>query len=282
MITFRIESISPDKAVKWLAENTVNRKLRPGKVQQIVNTIKSGKWRITHQGIAFDTNGRLIDGQHRLTAIARAGVTVECVVARYDISTTAIALPLDMNAVRSVTDIHGMARREKEICGCLMRVVNTSNMGVVTYDDYVSMNEVVGPIHQKLMGHCGMSKKTRTSAAVRSAIVIHASSVIGMPAEIRVYEQYKAFVTQDFESMWPSVAALFRWTNDNNGVAKALHGWEVTKEFIVRCVYAFDESKKNSKMCRVTDLNKEYLGVRRMAMEMIESRGIKLSFLTQE
>jgi hypothetical protein len=38
--------------------------------------MKAGRWRLTHQGIAFDTTGLLIDGQHRLWAIAEAKIPV--------------------------------------------------------------------------------------------------------------------------------------------------------------------------------------------------------------
>jgi hypothetical protein len=38
--------------------------------------MKAGRWLETHQGIAFDTDGRLIDGRHRLMAVAASGVTV--------------------------------------------------------------------------------------------------------------------------------------------------------------------------------------------------------------
>jgi len=44
--------------------------------------MKANLWRRTHQGIAFDTNGRLIDGQHRMWAIVESGCTVWIYVSR--------------------------------------------------------------------------------------------------------------------------------------------------------------------------------------------------------
>jgi hypothetical protein len=68
--------VTPEMAAAWLTRNTRNRHLNRGRVMQLVATIKAGRWRLTHQGIAFDVNGILLDGQHRLMAIVEAGIAV--------------------------------------------------------------------------------------------------------------------------------------------------------------------------------------------------------------
>lgn len=42
--------------------------------------MRRGDWLVTHQGIAFDTRGVLVDGQHRLAAVVEADVTVKIAV----------------------------------------------------------------------------------------------------------------------------------------------------------------------------------------------------------
>src|SRR6266704_2773676 len=42
--------------------------------------MRRGEWLVTHQGIAFDVNGVLVDGQHRLAAIIEAERPVELTV----------------------------------------------------------------------------------------------------------------------------------------------------------------------------------------------------------
>ncbi|MFG2452655.1 hypothetical protein ACGFSG_25040 [Streptomyces sp. NPDC048512] len=49
-------------------------------MQQLADQIQRGEWQLTHQGIAFDEDDVLIDGQHRLAAIVRAGLTVPLTV----------------------------------------------------------------------------------------------------------------------------------------------------------------------------------------------------------
>lgn len=80
-ITFKTRIVTPDDARAMLAGNTDNRTLREGWVDQLAGLIKAGKWAITHQGIAIAKGGRLLDGQHRLHAIVRAGIPVEIMVA---------------------------------------------------------------------------------------------------------------------------------------------------------------------------------------------------------
>ncbi|MEU8903022.1 hypothetical protein [Streptomyces mirabilis] len=72
--------VSPELAARWLTQNTNNRPLSKNTVQQLADQIQRGEWQLTHQGIAFDEDDALIDGQHRLAAIVRAGLTVPLTV----------------------------------------------------------------------------------------------------------------------------------------------------------------------------------------------------------
>jgi hypothetical protein len=72
-----IVEITPDLAEQWITErNSHNRKLVEAHAERLAGEMKANRWRLTHQGIAFNTNGVLTDGQHRLWAIVLSGVTV--------------------------------------------------------------------------------------------------------------------------------------------------------------------------------------------------------------
>jgi len=75
-----VVDVSPQLAAEWLTRNTNNRPLSKNTVQQLAGQIQRGEWQLTHQGIAFDEDGTLIDGQHRLAAIVKAGITVPLTV----------------------------------------------------------------------------------------------------------------------------------------------------------------------------------------------------------
>ena len=44
--------------------------------------MQDGKWRLNGKTICFDSTGRLLNGQHRLSAVVRSGVTLTTVVVR--------------------------------------------------------------------------------------------------------------------------------------------------------------------------------------------------------
>ena len=46
------------------------------------NDMVNGNWKLSPQGIAFDESGTLFDGQHRLRAVVRAGLSVPMLVLR--------------------------------------------------------------------------------------------------------------------------------------------------------------------------------------------------------
>ena len=62
-----VVSITPAKARKWLEKNHPrNRPVSWSRVEAFANDMLDGNWRLTHQGICFDGDGFLVDGQTRL------------------------------------------------------------------------------------------------------------------------------------------------------------------------------------------------------------------------
>lgn len=97
------EEVTPDLAKEYLTLNKENRPLSPTKVEEWAKEMKQGKWKETHQGIAFDWDGNLLDGQHRLAAIVMSGRTIKLM----------ITANLDPETYRVIDD--GMARDSKDL-----------------------------------------------------------------------------------------------------------------------------------------------------------------------
>jgi hypothetical protein len=72
--------ITPALAEKWINNNFRNRPLRDDTVKAYARDMINGVWIPTHQGLAFNDEDELIDGQHRLHAIVLSGVTVQTMV----------------------------------------------------------------------------------------------------------------------------------------------------------------------------------------------------------
>lgn len=77
-----IELITPEIAKAFLLKNTANRSLRPIAVSEYAAEMKTGGWVLGCDAIGFDRNGTLINGQHRLNALIKSGLSAEFIVAR--------------------------------------------------------------------------------------------------------------------------------------------------------------------------------------------------------
>lgn len=76
-----LELMTPERADSILKnQNPKNRKIRDRSVEKIAFDIISNNWRVTHQAIAFSSDGELLDGQHRLSAIVKAKKAVRLYV----------------------------------------------------------------------------------------------------------------------------------------------------------------------------------------------------------
>lgn len=69
--TTSIVIVTPDMARRWLERNISNRPISNITVAKYRRDMEAGLWHFTNAGVAFDTDGNLIDGQHRLHAIAQ-------------------------------------------------------------------------------------------------------------------------------------------------------------------------------------------------------------------
>lgn len=95
--------ITPELANKWLTKNNRNRKLRSQFVDDLVTKIKSGQWQPnTLDSIGFFDDGTLANGQHRLTAIAKANIPVYAKV-EFNIPKS-VAICIDSGRSRSASD----------------------------------------------------------------------------------------------------------------------------------------------------------------------------------
>jgi hypothetical protein len=76
------ETITPTTAAAYLERNTGNRTIKGKHVDALADAMSAGHWQCTHEGIAFANDGSLIDGQHRLAAVVKSGVTITSLVFR--------------------------------------------------------------------------------------------------------------------------------------------------------------------------------------------------------
>lgn len=111
----RIEKVNVTaRTAKTLLANNAenNRNIRMGKIDQYVRDMLAGSWLVTGEVIKVDTNGVLIDGQHRLTAILyaakiRPNIFVPMLIA-YNVDPSAMPV-LDTGVPRGLHDLVGIS-----------------------------------------------------------------------------------------------------------------------------------------------------------------------------
>ena len=75
--TASLQFVTPAAAASYLDTlHEHQRRRMEAPTARMVRDMAEGRWVTTHEGIAFDTRGRLIDGQHRLAAIVASGVSL--------------------------------------------------------------------------------------------------------------------------------------------------------------------------------------------------------------
>ncbi|WP_406000722.1 hypothetical protein [Streptomyces sp. NBC_00829] len=112
---YNVLYITPQLAEKWLRQNTHNRNLRERVVNGYATDMRDGNWVEDGQSIKFAKGdvllldsppirgGALLDGQHRLSAIVTADVTVRMLVVSNLPDTTQDTM--DTGAKRSLGDV---------------------------------------------------------------------------------------------------------------------------------------------------------------------------------
>ena len=81
--TFEVMQVTPDIALSILTnKNCKNRNISKANLRNLTNAMLNGEWKLTNQGISFDREGNLLDGQHRLQAVIESEVTCPMLVGK--------------------------------------------------------------------------------------------------------------------------------------------------------------------------------------------------------
>lgn len=122
-IEVSVEQITPTIAATYLASNTdANRRIRKAVVNRYCERLSRG-WKMTGDTIKFDATGRMIDGQHRLNAIIKSGITMETVVIRG--LEPAVFVAIDTGSGRTIGNVLYIAGIAEHHEGMLASAINT-------------------------------------------------------------------------------------------------------------------------------------------------------------
>lgn len=234
--------ITPQIAEALLQGNHGNRPIKPSTVALLAKHMKAGTFQTTHQGIAVSMSGRLLDGQHRLRAVAQSGCSVLMLL------TT--GLPdetfevLDIGTKRSLADISQIALPRAQVAAMLHAALGEQRPSAAQMRD---ADAVTGPIVDRLIGFCGSARRVFSSAPVRLAVVLRAR--LHPNHELDLFQQYRAAVHCTPTGMWNSVGAFYRQASDRQG-GRAPAG---RKELCIRAFRAFNPHNRDITRLLVKD-----------------------------
>ncbi len=107
-------TVTPTMAANWLENaNINNRKIRETYARQLARDMAQGRWRLTHEAMAFDPHGVLLDGQHRLWGIVLADVPIEMHV-WFNITSESLAV-INGGKPRSLADQLRLSREHGQV-----------------------------------------------------------------------------------------------------------------------------------------------------------------------
>lgn len=171
--TVSIELITPLSAKLFLMHNTANRSLRSLAVSEYTSEMKSGAWMLGCDAIGFDTDGVLINGQHRLNAVIKSGVACEFIVARNLPTKTKDALDIGKRRMlheRLTIAGNKLTAKETNICTllltpwpakCLVRIKSSAMRQLV-----VDIHKLYKPSIDLALSTCPTGNGCELAAAV--------------------------------------------------------------------------------------------------------------------
>lgn len=222
--------VTPEMASQLLLQNTGNRTVRANVVSRYSDDMKNGSWGLSHQGIAVDVNGNLIDGQHRLLAVVKSGAAVPMLV------TTGLQPEIfeviDKLSARSDADSLRMRQKNVEVFKMLASV-HTGK----TKPSLSALKECItafSPTYEAL-SFSSCNTKTFSSASVRTAAIIAATE---KPDNTEVIaKSYSDMLHGNMDGLSISFRSLVR--SVYNGTVKTTGGGAARTEMMQRFFTAF-------------------------------------------
>ncbi len=107
--------ITPEIARVMMSKNNGNRRVAPNTVNYYSQMMKKGNWKSTHQGLAIDESGNVIDGQHRLAAVIKSGISILTTLTVYKGKIKTMMIPVDVGKNRNSHDLTGLSSGEISI-----------------------------------------------------------------------------------------------------------------------------------------------------------------------
>ena len=265
---FKLENITPAKAVEYLKHNTNNyRKLSRAKYKQYAEDMRAGKWQPNGEAIIFGEDGILKDGQHRLAAIIEANKTVQIAVIRgvdrnvdiFDVGMVRTTLQIAKN--REVDTNQTILAAANIVLGKFRKAVTKSQTL-----DYVAehIDELNRAFRCTVYGITPFSKKASCVAA--SYLMLRCKKLPCYELELffRLFDSRGSVSAEGYDAT-PAITARIQFENRSSSSGTAVRKEQL--EIITKALLDFHEGKHVTESYKVSEpfLFEEYLNAVRKA-----------------
>lgn len=244
--SFEPTLVSPKMANDILTKNGGNRRLRKSVVKKYATIMANDEWVLTPEPIMVDTDGNMMNGQHRMSAVVVANKPVGMLIIR-NVERSVFAA-LDRGAIRTTSDALGMEPRLVQVCNIgldLLGVTNKSDFKVAI------MAKVLEEPHEKLLSSSNTAAKFFSSAAVRMGAIL---SMLDGCDEEYVLETYRNLVLSNVNLLSPCAQA-FVAAHLRGAIKTGGDGFDDKMDLMVRAMAVFDESRRATTKIIVKNLD---------------------------
>lgn len=219
-LSAQFEVVTPDGAREWMKFNLRNRRVRRGWAKYLSDQLKSDRWAIMGDAIAFSKDGVLINGQHRLLAIIDADRPAVCLVVRG--LTEEAFLTTDRGIGKSVADVLRQSHALMADASLCYRFIRAT-AGRIAEVDQRDIAVWWGPAHEVLVRNVTFTRGLSSSAL---RLGFGARWAMQQQQELRAFVdgQFKALLANDTDLMCKATATLWKRTvQDKWGVGAMSH-----------------------------------------------------------
>ncbi len=239
----QILSVSPEVAKTMLQSNTINRSIRPRKWKKYSQEMKSGYWKLSHQGIAFSKTGKLLDGQHRLLAIIDSGMTLPFMVT-YGLDESLFS-KIDVGFLRTTSEVTKIPSKELSIAKFFATHAYSKETAQQT-EALIKIHEAFKGELEMLDIYCTSNRKVIASVGVRAAAVLSGFET----GSDRAFELYRDMCLMNFEDLPPVALSFLKQSASETIVSGGASGAEKQLATFLKACDVFDPKCKNLKVIR--------------------------------
>lgn len=239
----RVLTVTPAHAEKWLEMNTGNRRIRPSHVRHLAKQMEMGRWMLSPEPIVFSPQ-RLLDGQHRLSAVLMSGCTIEASVAL--VQNEDVFRVLDQGVNRNNTDLTGIPSTVLQPLQWLLKQsINGMRAGKIVVDDIERIrNENIFTLSNRINDIIKPKDRRFKSAPFRAAYIMAVDlKMCDLETADRIYTDLSHMNMTDWSRMMQNIFHRFETTKVHGAVNS------LRNEFFMAGMYLFSEA--NSKKTKI-------------------------------